>query len=196
MHIRPDQPRTWPGRRRRPLLTAVAVLGIAAAGLRSAAPAGASLAADPPASDSGTVTANVVVNSAIILTLLDASFTLTGVPTETPEQDDAVDYDVFTNNTSGYNVTVQPTALNLVATVGSNTDTIPISDLSVREPDGENTWLGLDAGNPVQIYTQSGRSVEVPGDTHSNDYKFNTPIPDVKDGTYTDDITYVATVNV
>jgi hypothetical protein len=196
MHIRPDQLRIRPARRRGPLLAAAAALGIAAAGLMSAAPAGASMAADPPASDSGTVTANVVVNSAIILTLLDSSFTLTGVPTDQPELTDAVDYEVFTNNTSGYNVTVQPTNADLVATVGSNTDTIPITDLSVREPDGENSWLQLDPANPVQVYTQSTRSTEAPGDTHSNDYEFNTPIPDVKDGTYTDDITYVATVNV
>jgi hypothetical protein len=196
MHIRPDQQRIRPGRRRAPLLAAAAALGIAAAGLMSAAPAGASVAADPPASDNGTVTANVVVNSAIILTLLDSSFTLTGVPTDEPELDDAVDYDVFTNNTGGYNVTVQPAAANLVSTTSGNTDTIPITDLSVREPDGGNSWLALDPGNAVQIYTQESRSAEFPGDSHSNDYKFNTPIPDVKDGTYTDDITYVATVNV
>jgi hypothetical protein len=196
MHIRPDQPHTRPARRRKPLLAATAAaLGIAA-GLVSAAPAGAVTAAPPPASDSGTVTANVVVNSAIILTLLNTSFTLTGVPTDQPELTDAVDYEVFTNNTSGYDVTVQPASASLVATVGSNTDTIPVADLSVREPDGADTFLPLDAANPVQIYTQSTRSVESPGDTHSNDYEFNTPIPDVKDGTYTDDITYVATVNV
>ena len=195
MHIRPDQPRTWPGRRRRPLLTAVAVLGIAAAGLRSAAPAGASLAADPPASDSGTVTANVVVNSAIILTMLDESFTLTGVPTDQPELDNAVGYEVFTNNTGGYNVTVQPVGANLVASRLSNTDTIPITDLSVREH-GTSTWLQLDPANPVQIYTQDSRSIESPGDVHSDDYEFNTPIPDVKDDTYSDVITYVATVNL
>jgi hypothetical protein len=195
MHIRPDQPRTRPGRRRRPLLTAAAALGIAAAGLMSAAPAGAVVADDPPASDSGTVTANVVVTSAIILTLLNSSFTLTGVPTDQPELDNAVGYDVFTNNTGGYNVTVQPVNADLVATAVSNTDTIPITDLSVKEHPSSD-WLALDPDNAVQIYTQDTRSTESPGDVHHDDYEFNTPIPDVKDGTYTDDITYVATVNV
>ena len=163
----------------------------------SAAPAGASVAADPPASDSGTVTANVVVNSAIILTILDSSFTLTGVPTDEPELDNAVHYDVFTNNTGGYNVTVLAVDPALVATTVGNTDTIPIGDLSVQEHAAGN-WQALTAApdSPVQIYTQSTRSVESPGDEHSDDYKFNTPIPDVKDGTSTDDLTYVATVNV
>src|SRR5438552_1171090 len=129
MHIRPDQPRTRPGRRRRPLLATAAALGIAAAGLMSAAPAGAAVAVDPP-SDSGAVTANVAVNSEITLTLLNSSFTLTGVPGDTPELDNAVGYEVFTNNTGGYNVTVQPVNADLTSATVSNTDTIPITDLS------------------------------------------------------------------
>jgi len=161
----------------------------------SAVPAGASMAADPPASDSGTVTANVVVNSAIVLTMLDESFTLTGIPGESPSQDDAVDYEVFTNNTSGYNVTVQPEAANLVASRTGNTDVIPIADLSVKESTSA-TFLALNAAAPVQIWTQDGRSTEAPGDPHSDDYEFNTPIPDVENDTYSDVIDYVATVNV
>lgn len=161
----------------------------------TAAPAGASLAAeDPPASDSGSVTANVVVTSDIVLTMLDSSFTLTGFPGQQPELDNAVHYEVFTNNTTGYTVTVQPENADLVAHRTGNTDVIPISDLSVKEHDSSD-WIPLDASTPKTIYSQEGRSVEAPGDVHSDDYKFNTPIPDVKDDTYSDVIDYVATVN-
>jgi hypothetical protein len=159
----------------------------------SAAPAGASVAANGP-SDTGSVTANVVVSSAITLTMLDESFTLRGFPGQEPELDNAVGYEVFTNNTGGYTVTVQPENANLVAHRSGNDDVIPITDLSVKEHPS-STWLQLDPDHPVQIYTQTTRSTESPGDVHSDDYKFNTPIPDVENDTYSDVIDYVATVN-
>jgi hypothetical protein len=40
--------------------------------------------------------------------------------------------DVFSNNASGYTVTVEAAAADLVGT-GTNTDTIPVADLSVEE---------------------------------------------------------------
>jgi hypothetical protein len=194
MHIRPDQPRKTPGRRSRPLLAAAAALGIAAACLMSAAPADASLATDSPSTDSGTTTAIVDVTSAIILSDLTPSFTLTGVPGDRPVDLDAVTFDVFTNNITGYNVTVQPENAFLVATNTINTDSIPISDISVRDCCTID-WTPLNASSPVTVHRQSTRSAALPGDELSNDYEFNTPIPDVQSDTYTDVIDYVATTN-
>jgi hypothetical protein len=160
----------------------------------AAAPAGASLTADPPASDSGTVTAIVDVTSAIILSNLTPSFTLTGVPGDQPVDLDAVTFDVFTNNITGYNVTVQPEDAVLAATNSINTDSIPISDISVRDCCTID-WTPLDASSPITVHNQSDRSAPLPGDELSNDYEFNTPIPDVQSDTYTDVIDYVATTN-
>jgi hypothetical protein len=160
----------------------------------AAAPAGASLTADPPASDSGTVTAIVDVTSAIILSNLTPSFTLTGVPGDKPVDLDAVTFDVFTNNITGYNVTVQPEDAVLAATNSINTDSIPISDISVRDCCTID-WTPLDASSPITVHNQSARSAPLPGDELSNDYEFNTPIPDVQSDTYTDVIDYVATTN-
>jgi hypothetical protein len=168
-----------------------------AAALAAVLPAGQALAAtraDPgDPSSTGTTIANVDVGAAILLSNLTPSFVLSGLPGDSPADVGAVTMNVFTNNASGYTVTVQPAAADLVGT-GSNTDTIPAADLSVRET-GTGTYTPLDAGAPVQVYTQDIRSIALPGDALSNDYEFNTPIPDVHNDTYSVTIDYVASTN-
>lgn len=148
-------------------------------------------AGDP--SSGGNTTANVDVGAAIALTALTGSFTLDGVPGDSPAQDGAVTMDVFTNNASGYNVTVEAEAATLAGT-GTNTDTIPVADLSVEETT-TGAFLPLSSAAPVPVYSQDTRSVTAPGDPLSNDYEFNTPIPDVFNDTYSVTLDYVASTN-
>jgi hypothetical protein len=161
------------------------VLGLAAVAIL---PAGQALADTSP----GNTIANVDVTGAIVLSDLTPAFTLTGSPGDSPFQIGAVTMDVFTNNTSGYNVTVQPET-DLTGT-GTNADTIPAADLSVRETlTGE--YQPLDLGGPVTVFTKGSRSVATPGDELSNDYEFNTPIPDVTSDTYSATLDYIASTN-
>jgi large repetitive protein len=161
------------------------VLGLGAVAIL---PAGQALAATSP----GTTIANVDVTGAIVLSNLTPSFTLTGSVGDSPFEIGAVTMNVFTNNTTGYNVTVQP-ATNLLGT-GSNTDTIPAADLSVRETT-TGTYQPLSLTAPVTVFTKGSRSIATPGDALSNDYEFNTPIPDVVSDTYSATLDYVATTN-
>ena len=153
-------------------------------------PAGRALAAATPVSPS---TANVAVGSGIALTLLTPAFTLTGIPGDIPVAPAAVTMDVFSNNATGYNVTVQAAAANLVGT-GTNADLIPVTDLSVEETGGTG-YLPLSSTTATTVYTQDTPSAATPGDALSNDYEFNTGIPDVTPDTYSVTIDYVATDN-
>ena len=204
MHSMSDLSSAKAGSRRRPALAggiAAAVLGVAAMAVLPAGQALASsqagsanvrLAADNPSSGDST-TANVAVSPAILLSNLTPSFTLTGVPGDKPVDIAAVTMNVLTNNSTGYNVTVQAEAANLVGT-GSNADTIPVTDLSVEETTG-GAYLALSATAPVLVHNQTTRSVGAPGDLLSNDYKFNTGIPDVHSDTYSVTLDYVASTN-
>jgi hypothetical protein len=122
-----------------------------------------------------------------------AAFTLEGFPGQSPEDIGAVTFSVFTNNTDGYNVTVEAEATNLTA-AGSNTDVIPVADIGVRETD-TSTYTALSSTATVTVHSQETRSAELPGDALSNDYAFINPIPDVKSDLYSDVLDYVATVN-
>jgi large repetitive protein len=183
--------------RRHYRIVGTARLAAMAAGVAMAAvlPAGQALAASaaPSANSPGTTTANVVVGGAILLSDLTPSFTLSGVPGDTPENDGAVTMRVFTNNASGYNVTVQAASANLVGT-SPNTDTIPVGDISVEET-GSGAYQALSSTAADVVYTQDTRSAAAPGDLLSNDYEFNTPIPDVITDTYSVTLDYIATTN-
>ena len=103
---------------------------------------------------------------------------------------------VETNNATGYNVTVAPEAPVLGGT-GTNADTIPVTDLSVRET-GTTPYTPLSGDTPpvpVTVHNQDVRSAVGTGDDLSNDYEFNTPIPNVNSDTYSVTLDYVATVN-
>ena len=182
--------------RERRRLPAAARLGTLAAGVALAAgsvallPAGQALAATSP----GSSIANVAVDSGIAITLLTPAFTLTGIPGDTPVDIGAVTMDVFSNNATGYNVTVEAAAPNLVGT-GANTDVIPVADLSVEETGGTTGYLPLSSTAATTVYTQDTPSAATPGDALSNDYEFNTGIPDVTPDTYSVTLDYVATDN-
>jgi hypothetical protein len=182
--------------RERRRLPAAARLGTLAVGVALAAgsvallPAGRALAATSP----GTSIATVAVGTAIALSALTPTFPLAGAPGDTPVALAAVTMDVYTNNASGYTVTVQAAGPNLVGT-GTNTDVIPVLDLSVEETGGGGPYLPLSSTTATTVYTQATPSAAAPGDALSNDYEFNTPIPDVTGDTYSVTLDYVATTN-
>ena len=133
--------------------------------------------------------ATVVVNSAISLTGLTESFTLTGLPGATVSGDAVATYTVETNNLAGYVVTVQSRTATLDPTDAGNTDTIPIGALSVRET-GTTDYTPLSETVPVTVHRQTTRSAEG-GDDLSTDYQ--VVIPFVNEDTYTAVLDYVAT---
>jgi hypothetical protein len=140
------------------------------------------------AGDSGNTTANAVVNSSITLSGLTPSFTLTGDPSTTVTQNAAVTMNVFTNNLTGYNVTVQAAAAAMTGSVGSNTDSIPVGDLKVRETGGA-LFLPLSDLAPIVVHAQISRSGSS-GDTISNDYQIAFPF--VNADTYSVTLNYLA----
>jgi hypothetical protein len=182
--------------RERRRLPAAARLGTLAVGVALAAgsaallPTGQALAATSP----GTTTANVAVDSGIAITSLTPAFTLTGIPGDTPADTGAVTMDVFSNNATGYNVTVEAAAADLVGAIAGNADVIPVTDLSVEET-GAGPYLPLSSTAATTVYTQDTPSAATPGDALSNDYEFNTGIPDVTPDTYSVTLDYVATDN-
>jgi hypothetical protein len=138
---------------------------------------------------SGTTTANVVVNSAIALTGLTPSFTLTGLPGSTVATSPSVTFNVQTNNLGGYAVTVQSQTPTLTPAIVTNPDSIPIADLSVRET-GTTTFTPLSNLTSVTVHTQSTRSAQG-GDSLANDYE--VAVPFVNQDTYHVVLNYIAT---
>lgn len=155
---------------------AVATLALGLAGTASAAPGG------------GTA-ANVGVDSAITMTGLTPSFTLTGIPGATVDTALVpVTFNVQTNSIGGYSVTVESATPTLVGT-GGNTDSIPIGALSVRET-GTTPFTALSNGATATVHSQATRSALVGGDNLSNDYQ--VVIPFVNSDTYTATLNYLA----
>jgi hypothetical protein len=180
-------------RRRRPAAARLGTLAVGvalAAGSVALLPAGQALAATSP----GTSIANAAVDSGISITNLTPSFTLTGVPGDTPAATGAVTMDVFSNNATGYNVTVEAAAADMVGAIVGNTDVIPADDLSVEET-GADDYAPLSSTAATTVHTQATPSAATPGDALSNDYEFNTGIPDVTPDTYSVTLDYVATDN-
>ena len=156
---------------------AVASLAVGLAGTASAAPGGDTLA-------------NVGVDSAITMTGLTPSFTLTGIPGDTVDTALApVTFNVQTNNIGGYSVTVESATATLAATTGGNTDSIPIGALSVRET-GTTPFTALSNAATATVHSQATRSDLVDGDDLSNDYQ--VVIPFVNSDTYTATLNYLA----
>ncbi|HUK67816.1 MAG TPA: hypothetical protein VLW50_03515 [Streptosporangiaceae bacterium] len=166
-----------------------------------------SLTDDPP---SGSTDLTTTVGPAISLVDNTPSFSLDGNIGDTPVADAAVSLTVTTNNSNGYNVTVTPVTVggalptgatgNLVSETKGNNDTISVGDISVEETPGVGVGAsgspGFQALTPagLQVYTQSVASA-AGGDTLSNDYEYNTGIPNVANGTYTVQLDYLATAN-
>jgi hypothetical protein len=138
------------------------------------------------ASSPGTTQANVDVTGGITLSSLTSNFTLSGGPGTTITQNGAVTMNVQTNNATGYQVTVQAAAANLTGT-GSNTATIPVTNMSARETGG--TFGTVSNLYALHLYDQSTPSASG-GDPLSNDYEIN--IPNVVPDTYSVNLDYVA----
>jgi len=163
------------------LLAVTALAGVAAAG-------GLSGTAARAATSGGVTTANVTVGSAIALSGLTSSFTLTGNPGDTPTA--VVTMTVTTNNGAGYSVTVEPEAETLNPPTGDgNSATIPFGDVKVRET-GTSTYTALTPGTPLEVHHQTTPSA-ADGDSLSDDYTITVPF--VPNDTYTGKIDYVAT---
>jgi hypothetical protein len=139
------------------------------------------------ASAPGTSQANVDVSGGITLANLTPSFTLAGGPGTTVTQDGTVTMTVETNNATGYQVTMQAAAARLTGT-GTNTETIPITNMSARET-GDANFGTVSNLYPLHLYDQDTPSAPG-GDQLSNDYQIN--IPDVIPDTYTVTLDYVA----
>jgi hypothetical protein len=179
-----------PLRQRKAAAFGVVFLGVAVAVTFPAAQALAAPTA-APVSASGTTQANVVVSTTIALTDLTPSFTLSGLPGDTPTDDGAVTMNVMTNNATGYNVTVRsldPTLSN------SGPNNIPVTDLQVDDgySGGTAGWIPLSNTSPVQVFSQATPSSDT-GDTIVNDYRMT--IPTVPAGTYSGTLNYVASTN-
>lgn len=198
---------------RRPRIPGKGIAVIGTAGLAAAIllPAGPALAAYqlPAVTPNGSSVGSVTVGSAISLTALTGTFSLgTAVPGDTPAPViGAVTMDVYTNNASGYNVTVQAaTDMTAPAPVPA-TDTIPAADLSVEDTDTANTATDVAAYVPISAattvpavaalvaYSQPGRSAAGVGDTLTENWEFNAPLPDVTTGTYSVTLNYIAPNN-
>jgi hypothetical protein len=136
---------------------------------------------------SGSTVANVTVNSAITLSNLPASFTLTGIPGDTPST--TITMTVTTNNFLGYSVSVEAAAANLAPSIVGSTAVIPVGALAVRETT-VGIYTPLSSTTPRVVHSQPTASASS-GDTVSNDYQ--ATIPFVRQDTYSGTLNYVAT---
>lgn len=148
-------------------------------------------AAAPGDTSADTTVANVAVSSAITLEGLTPSFTLTGLPGATVAEADAVAYTVLTNNVGGYTVSVQADAAELTP-AGTSTDTIPVTDLSVRPGGSTSAFTSLSNTSPITLHDQGTRSAQA-GDGYTDDYQID--IPFVADDIYSVTLNYIATAS-
>ena len=140
----------------------------------------------PDGSTDPACTATVVLTAQTIsMSDLTGSFTLTGLPGTTQQQDGAVSLRVASNSPDGYTVSVQPDTQDL--TSAGSPDTIPFGDLEVR---GQAQGVFRALSGPVLVEQATGPSA-AGGDLLSNDYQM--VIPDVRSAAYTGTLTYIAT---
>lgn len=140
------------------------------------------------ASSPGSTTAVASVQSSITLSGLTPSFTLTGAPGATVTSPSAVTMNVKTNNTLGYTVTVQAAAATMTGATTGNTDTIPVSALTVKETTGA-TYSAVSNTAATTVHSQNAKSATA-GDTVTNDYQMLMPF--VNSDNYSVTLNYVA----
>ncbi len=136
----------------------------------------------------GCVSSTSIAARTISLSNLTPSFTLSGLPSTTVTQEEAVSMTVTTNSVSGYTVSLRATGNALTGTAG-NADTIPISRLLVRNS-STDAYQPVPTAEPLTIYRKNSASGGG-GDAVSNDYQVE--IPDVASDTYSTTIEYIAT---
>ena len=167
-------------------LASLTVLAAAGASALTALPSA------PARAETATVTATVTVTAGLILSVTGA-ISLTGAPGDTPVQAPAVTAVVTTNNPTGYNITVVPTAATLTGPVPN---TIPSTDLEIQSTAAGSTvptYTKLTFPAPLTIHNQVTPSAPA-GDSIPNNYRILIPLGTVV-GAYTGTITYVALPN-
>ena len=138
----------------------------------------------PPAGpEPGCSTSTPVAARFVTLTGLTDAFTLTGLPHTTVGADGAVTMTVTTNSSGGYQVSVQGAGPRLLGSDPTNTATIPLGNLSVRES-GTSLFQTLSPDSAVVVHDQDRPSAPQ-GDAVSNDYEIDIPFvpPDTYSGT-------------
>ncbi len=135
-------------------------------------------------------TANLGVGNVLTLSGLTAAFTLSGAPATTQTGLSAVTMNVKSDNRTGYNVTVQAAAASMVGATTGNTDTIPVSTLTVKNNLGVYTAMSNSAATTVALTAVKSAST---GDTVTNDYQ--AVIPWVNADTYSVTLNYIAANN-
>ncbi len=200
-HTKSDQAHARTGRRRRRIFTG-AVAVVSSAGLAAAVllPSGTALAAyqQPPPGTTATPSsvATVTVTEAILLSGLPATIPLSGAPGDTPTA--TVTYNVYTNDPTGYSVTVQAVDADFSNAAGL-VPAFPVSDLDVADSTAaatvDLTPAALSATTAVPVYSQTTASADL-GDTLSTTYTVPAGVPNVPFDTYTDTIDYTAATNI
>jgi hypothetical protein len=146
----------------------------------------------PAAADTstGSTVARVNVTTGIALTGLTSSFLLTGAPGTTATGLAAAQFNVETNNVTGYAVTVEAASPTMLpANTATNGDAIAIGNLSVRAA-GSGSYQPLSSTSTDTVHSQSTRSANG-GDALSNDYQVHIPV--VNTDTYSATLNYIAT---
>jgi hypothetical protein len=158
--------------------------GLAVAGIGIAA-----LAAVPAYA---ATTANAGVGNSLTLSGLSAAFTLSGAPATTQTGLTAVAINVKTNNRTGYNVTVQAAAATMTGVTVGNTDTIPVSALTVRNTATGGAYSAISSSAATTVANTAAKSAST-GDVVDNDYQM--VIPWVNADTYSVTLNYIAANN-
>jgi hypothetical protein len=187
------------GPRRRIFTGAVAVVGSAGLAAAVLLPSGTALAAYQQSTPStGSTSGTIDVSTAIALTSLTGTFTLTGSPGDTvstasypavlatgddpvtglpltaallANPGDPVNFFVMTNNTTGYNVTVTPATNDFTRLVGSVNPLLPVN---VTTNPGVATQLGSFPATDLNVRetpwanTAAGQAAGTDPDTYPN----------------------------
>ena len=136
-------------------------------------------------------TSTTILAQTLTLTGLTPSFTLSGLPNTTVTGLGATSMTVTTNSAGGYVVTVQATTGTLAPAILGNSDSIPISALSVGDS-GTTLFTEVPgpAGLPFVVQNQ-GSPTGPNGFAVSNDFK--VAIPFVAPDTYSTTLEYIVT---
>ena len=159
--------------------------GLAVAGIGIAAFSAA------PVYAAGT-TVSTGVASTLTLSGLSAAFTLSGAPTTTQTGSSAVTMNVKSNNRTGYNVTVQAAAANMTGVTAGNTDTIPVTALTVRNTAVGGAYTAISSSSARTVTNTTVKSAAA-GDTVNNDYQL--VVPWVNADTYRVTLNYILANN-
>jgi uncharacterized repeat protein (TIGR01451 family) len=141
--------------------------------------------------DTRCATSTPVAPRSIELSGLTPSFTLAGPPHSTVTSDGAVTMTVTTNDQAGYDVGVLAGSGRLAGASSSNSDTIPLDLLGVRET-GSPVFSSLSTTQLTLVHSQAAASA-LGGDAVSNDFRIE--IPNVTPDTYSTTLNYIVTAH-